>query len=179
MSIPLLVPPMTMEEEAQFGDDAGDQENDSSTGKKGLLLEGLLDVFMLLYIAIFVDAAAVSTKPIRQGQKAQAGLVSGTASATLAGKSHSKKRSRKEILLSEDDSVPGGEKTLTIQMQHTIGRGTSKDDSNILEDVKSLFDEVKTRKDLISQLEELEDPSFKEEILNNKRRIIEVRPIFT
>ncbi len=120
----------------------------------------------------------MSSKPIRQGQKAQAGLVSGTASATLAGKSHSKKRSRKEILLSEDDSVPGGEKTLTIQMQHTISRGTSKDDSNILEDVKSLFDEVKTRKDLISQLEELEDPSFKEEILNNKRRIIEVRPIF-
>ena len=63
-------------------------------------------------------------------------------------------------------------------MQHTIGRGTSKDDSNILEDVKSLFDEVKTRKDLISQLEELDDPSFKEEILNNKRRIIEVRPVF-
>ena len=68
---------------------------------------------------------------------------------------------------------------LKIQMQHTIGRGTSKDDSNILEeDVKSLFDEVKTRKDLISQLEELEDPSFKEEILTNKRRIIEVSPIF-
>ena len=64
---------------------------------------------MLLYIAIFVDAAAASTKPIRQGQKAQAGLVSGTA---LASKSHSKKRSRREILLSEDDSVPGGEKTL-------------------------------------------------------------------
>ncbi len=63
-------------------------------------------------------------------------------------------------------------------MQHTIGRGTSKDDSNILEDVKSLFDEVKTRKDLISQLEELEDPSFKEEILTNKRRITEVSPIF-
>ena len=134
---------------------------------------------MLLYITICFDTAAVSTKPIRQGQKAQAGLVSGTASAALiAGKSHSKKRSRKEILLSEDDSVPGGEKTLTIQMQHTIGRGTSKDDSNILEDVKSLFDEVKTRKDLISQLEELDDPSFKEEILNNKRRIIEVRPVF-
>jgi hypothetical protein len=63
-------------------------------------------------------------------------------------------------------------------MQHTIGRGTSKDDSNILEDVKSLFDEVKTRKVLISQLEELDDPSFKEEILSNKRRIIEVSPIF-
>ncbi len=85
----------------------------------------------MLYIVISVDAAAVSSKPIRQGQKAQAGLISGTASATLAGRSHSKKRSRKEILLSEDDSVPGGEKTLTIQMQHTIGRGTLKDDSNI------------------------------------------------
>jgi hypothetical protein len=61
---------------------------------------------MLLHIAIYVDAAAVSTKPIRQGQKAQAGLVSGTASAALAGKSHSKKRSRKEILLSDDSQEP-------------------------------------------------------------------------
>ena len=133
---------------------------------------------MLLNIAIFVDAATVSTKPVRQGQKAQAGLVSGTASAALASKRHSKIRSRREILLSEDDSVAGGEENLTIQMQHTIGRGTSKDDGNILEVVKNLFDEVKSRKDLISQLEELEDPSFKEEILNNKRRIIEVSPIF-
>ena len=133
---------------------------------------------MLLYIAIYVDIAAVSTKPIRQGQKALAGLVSETASAALAGKSHSKKKSRKEILLSEDDSVPGGEKTLTIQMQHTIGRGTSKDDDNTSEAVKSLFDEVKSRKDLISQLEDLQDPFFEDEILTNKRRIIEVSPIF-
>ena len=36
LSIPLLVPPMTMEEEAQFGNDTGDQENESSTGKKGV-----------------------------------------------------------------------------------------------------------------------------------------------
>ena len=63
-------------------------------------------------------------------------------------------------------------------MQHTIGRGTAKDDGNILEAVKSLIDEVKSRKDLISQLEELEDPSFKDEILTNKRRIIKVSPIF-
>ena len=34
LSLPLLVPPMTMEEEAQFGDDTADQENESSTGKK-------------------------------------------------------------------------------------------------------------------------------------------------
>ena len=61
--------------------------------------------------AIFVGTAAVSTKPIRQGQKAQAGLVSDTASAALATKSHSKKRSRREILLSEDESVAGCEKT--------------------------------------------------------------------
>jgi hypothetical protein len=36
LSLPLLVPPMTMEEEAQFGDDTADQENESSTGKKGV-----------------------------------------------------------------------------------------------------------------------------------------------
>jgi hypothetical protein len=36
---------------------------------------------------------------------------------------------------------------------------------------------VKSRKYLISRLEELDDPSFKEEILTNKRRIIEVSPI--
>ena len=143
LSIPLLVPPMTMEEEAQFGNDTGDQENESSTGKKGLLSVCLIVIFMLLYIVISVDAAAVSSKQIRQGQKAQAGLVSGTASAAFASKTSSKKRSRREILLSEDDSVPGGEKTLTIQMQHTIGRETSEDDSNILEEVKSLIDEVK------------------------------------
>ena len=35
MAIPLLVPPMTMEEETQFADDAGDQGNDPATGKKG------------------------------------------------------------------------------------------------------------------------------------------------
>ena len=74
----------------------------------------------MLFIVISVDAAAVSSKPIRQGRKAQAGLVSGTASAAFASKTSSKKRSRREILLSEDDSVPGGEKTLNIQMQHTI-----------------------------------------------------------
>jgi hypothetical protein len=38
MSIPLLVPPMTMEEEAQFADDAVDEENHPAAGgKKGLL----------------------------------------------------------------------------------------------------------------------------------------------
>ena len=30
------MPLMTMEEEAQFADDAGDQENDPATEKKGL-----------------------------------------------------------------------------------------------------------------------------------------------
>jgi hypothetical protein len=44
MSIPLLVPPMTVEEEAQFGDDVGNQDNDHSTGNKGLLLVGFIDV---------------------------------------------------------------------------------------------------------------------------------------
>ena len=94
---------------------------------------------------LFVVAAAVTTKPIRQGQKAQAGMVSGTASATLATKGHSKKRSRKEILLSEDESIAGDEETLTIQMRNTISRGTAKDGCNTLEAFMSLFNEVKGR----------------------------------
>jgi hypothetical protein len=35
LSLPLLVPPMTIDEEAEFGDDAADQEDVSGTGKKG------------------------------------------------------------------------------------------------------------------------------------------------
>ena len=35
MFLPLLVPPMIIEEEAEFGGDAADQENDPGTGKKG------------------------------------------------------------------------------------------------------------------------------------------------
>ena len=128
---------------------------------------------------LFVVAAAVTTKPIRQGQKAQAGVVSGTASAALATKGHSKKRSRKEIFLSEDESIASDEETsLTIQMRNTISRGTAKDGCNTLEAFKSLFNEVRSRKDLISQLGELDGPSYKDEILTNKRRIIEVSPIF-
>ena len=35
LSLPLLVPPMTIDEEAEFGDDDADQEDVSGTGKKG------------------------------------------------------------------------------------------------------------------------------------------------
>jgi hypothetical protein len=86
-----------------------------------------------------------------------------------------KKRSRKEIPLSYDDSTTG-EKTLTIQMQHTISKASTSEGGNIT--VKSLFKELKSRKDLICQLQELEDPTYAAEILTNKKRIIEVRPIF-
>jgi hypothetical protein len=82
--------------------------------------------------------------------------------------------------LSDDESTPG-EKTLPLQMQHTISRGSTSAASNntVVDAVKSLFGEVKTRKDLIFQLEELGDPLFAEEILlSNKRRIIEVRSVF-
>ncbi len=45
--------------------------------------------------------------------------------------------------------------------------------------MKSLFEELKIRKDLINQLQELEDPIYTAEILTNKKRIIEVvRPKF-
>jgi len=39
-------------------------------------------------------------------------------------------------------------------------------------------EELRSRKDLIIQLQELEDPTYTAEILTNKKRIIEVRPIF-
>ena len=65
--------------------------------------------------SFIVVGAAVTSKPICQGQRAQADVVPGTASAALASKGPSKKRSRKEILLSKDESITGGEKTLTIQ----------------------------------------------------------------
>jgi hypothetical protein len=47
-----------------------------------------------------------------------------------------------------------------------------------MEAVKSLNEELRSRKDLIKQLQELDDPTYTAEILTNKKRIIEVRPIF-
>ena len=44
-----------------------------------------------------------------------------------------------------------------------------------MEAVKSLNEELRSRKDLIIQLQ---DPTYTAEILTNKKRIIEVRPIF-
>ena len=65
--------------------------------------------------------------------------------SSVTHKPPSKKRSRKQVLLSDDESSPS-EKTLTIQMQHTISRGSTSAASNTAVDaVKSLFDEVKTR----------------------------------
>ena len=43
--------------------------------------------------------------------------------------------------------------------------------------MKSFFDELNSVKNLIAQLKDLEDSSYNEEILTNKKRIIEVRPI--
>ena len=60
-------------------------------------------------------------------------------------------------------------------MRNTISRGTAKDGCNTLGAFMSLFNEVKSRKDFTSQLGELDDSSYKDEILTNKRRIIEVR----
>ncbi len=90
-----------------------------------------------------------------------------------------KKRSRKEILLVSDDESTTGENTLTIQMRHTISKAPSSEAGNsAVEAVKSLFKELKSRNDLVSQLQELEDPIYAAEILINKKRIIEVHPIF-
>ena len=156
MSLPLLVPPMTMDEKDEFGGECVEGEGRVNKG----------------------TSAVVATKTTREDQRVQASSVQGTASSSVTHKPPSRKRSRKQVLLSDDESIPG-EKTLTIQMQHTISRGSTTAVGNTVADaVKSLFDEVKTRKDLISQLEELGDPMFSDEILANKRRIIEVRPIF-
>ena len=65
-------------------------------------------------------------------------------------------------------------------MRHTISKAsTSEGGNSTVEAVKSLFEELKSRKDLVSQLQELEDSIFATEILTNKKRIIEERPIFS
>ena len=68
--------------------------------------------------------------------------------------------------------------TLTIQMRHTNSKmSTSEAGNNTGEAVKSLFEEQKCCKDLINQLQEQKNPIYAAEILTNKKRIIEVRPI--
>ena len=70
-----------------------------------------------LNITLFVLVVALTaSKTTRQANRDQASSIAGTASATVPAKpGKTKKRSRKEILLSDDDSTTG-EKTLTIQM---------------------------------------------------------------
>ena len=123
--------------------------------------------------------AVTASKSTRQANRDQASAIAGTASATVSAKpGKTKKRSRKEILLSDDDSTTR-EKTLTIQMQHTIAKSsTSEGGNSIMEAVKSLNEELRSRKDLIIHLQELDDCTYNAEILTNKKRIIEVRPIF-
>ena len=122
-----------------------------------------------------------ASKSTRQASRDQASSTAGTASSTIssAKPGKAKKRSRKEILLSDDDSTTG-EKTLTIQMKHTIVKpSTSEGGKSTMEAaVKSLYEELKCRKDVISQLQELEDPTYTAEILINKKCMIEVCPIF-
>ena len=133
-----------------------------------------------LNITLFVLVVALTaSKTTRQANRDQASSIAGTASATVPAKpGKTKKRSRKEILLSDDDSTTG-EKTLTIQMQHTISKSSTSDGGNsIIEAVKSLNEELRSRKDLIIQLQELDDPTYNAEIVTNKKRIIEVRPVF-
>ena len=64
-------------------------------------------------------------------------------------------------------------------MQHTISKASSSEGGNsTVKALKSLFEELKSRKDLISQKQESEDPTYAAEILTNKKRIIEVCPMF-
>ena len=137
-------------------------------------------LILYLYIQLIVVVVTAS-KSTRQANRDQASSDAGTASAAVSTNKpgRAKKRSRKKILLSDDESTTG-EKTLTIQTQHTISKAsTSEGGNSTVEAVKSLFEELmKSRKDLISQLQELEDPIYAAEILTNKKRIIEVCPIF-
>ena len=125
--------------------------------------------------------SVVASKSTRQANREQASSITGTASTVVvsAKPGRAKKRNEKDILLS-DDKCTAGEKTKIIQMQHTITKAsTSEGGNNTVEVVKSLFEELKIRKDLINQLQELEDPIYAAEILTNKKRIIEVvRPKF-
>jgi hypothetical protein len=136
-------------------------------------------VFVYIRLIVVVVTASKSTRQANRDQaSSDAGAASAAVSANKPGRA--KKRSRKEILLSDDESTTG-EKTLTIQTQHTISKASTSEGGNgtVEEAVKSLFEELmKSRKDLISQLQELEDPIYAAEILTNKKRIIEVRPIF-
>ena len=135
-----------------------------------------VNTFVYVARSVAVTASKSST---RQANRDQASSVIGIASAAVSAKpGRAKKRSRKEILLSDEESTTG-EKNLTILMRHTISKAsTSEGGNSTVEAVKSLFEELKSRKDLVSQLQELEDPIYAAEILTNKKRIIEVRPIF-
>ena len=93
--------------------------------------------------------AVTASKPIRLANHDQASSVKGTASSTVSSTAgRVKKRSRKEILLSDDEST-AGEKTLTIHMRHTISKAPSSEAGNsTLEAVKSLFEELKVERTL-------------------------------
>ena len=66
------------------------------------------------------SVAVTASKSTRQANRDQASSVIGIASAAVSAKpGRAKKRSRKKILLSDKESATG-EKTLTIQMRHTI-----------------------------------------------------------
>jgi hypothetical protein len=49
---PLLVPPMTIDEEAEFGDDDADQEDVSGTGKKGYIVFIIYVIMMIIILII-------------------------------------------------------------------------------------------------------------------------------
>jgi hypothetical protein len=176
MSLPLCVPPMTIEEEEledslDHNAKGVDEGGPSTAGRSSFVSI----FFEYKIVSIFFVVALTASKSTREANRDQASSIAGTASATVSAKpGKTKKRSRKEILLSDDESTTG-EKTLTIQMQHTISKSsTSEGGNSIMEAVKSLNEELRSRKDLIIQLQELDDPTYTAEILTNKKRIIEV-----
>ena len=170
---------MTIQEEedqdsVDHNANGADEGGPSTAGTSCILRRSQYYKFYLNILLLFVVPVTAS-KTTRQANRDQASAIAGTASATVSAKpGRTKKRSRKEILLSDDDSTTG-EKTLTIQMQHTISKSsTSEGVNSIVEAVKSLNEELRSRKDLIIQLQELDDPTYTAEILTNKKRIIEV-----
>ena len=147
-----------------------------------VLVHGKVLVYCMLihFYMLLILVAITAPKPIRQANCGQASSVRGSASAAVSANSgRAKKRSRKEILLSDEESTTGEKNLTIILMRHTISKAsTSEGGNSTVEAVKSLFEELKSRKDLVSQLQELEDPIYAAKILTNKKHIIEVRPIF-
>ena len=134
--------------------------------------------YYIIYYFIVIDgSSSAPSKVARRGQRTSASMVPGTASAELTNRPPIKKRSRKDST-SDDDSA--GERKVTIQMQHTINTSRQEDPSlsGLDTAVRSLHDEMKSRRDMILSLQEMGGILVDDEITEHKMRILEVNYIY-